>query len=280
MDNFAEKVWFVTGASAGLGRALAERIVERGGRVVATARNKADVNDLAALDEARVATAELDVADSRKVDSAVALAEQRFGRIDTLVNCAGYALLSAMEEASDNEIQAQFEVNFFGAIRVMRAALPLMRRQKSGLIINYSSLAGARSFPGSSLYCATKWALEGLSEGLAQEIRSFGIGVLIVQPGPFRTDFSGRSIGNPASPIAAYSDAAEKRLRSRSNHGRQMGDPRRAADLVIDAALDPNRPLRLLLGSTTLDQAQEALRERLADMERSRAVAPGADFPS
>jgi NAD(P)-dependent dehydrogenase (short-subunit alcohol dehydrogenase family) len=185
MGDLNGKVWFVTGASAGFGRALCERVIHRGGRVMATARNPASLKDLVDHAPDRVAAVILNVVDSQQIAAAVAAATARFGGIDVLVNCAGYGFLSSVEEASDAEIRAQFDVNVFGLINVIREVLPAMRAQRSGKIVNFSSIAGARGFPGSGVYCASKWAVEGVSESLAAELQPFGIGVLSSNPVPF-----------------------------------------------------------------------------------------------
>ena len=279
MGDLADKVWFVTGASVGFGRALCERVIRRGGRLMATARNPASLSDLIDRAPDSSAAAKLDVTDPDQILAAAAAAKARFGCIDGLVNCAGYGFLGAVEEASDAEIRAQFEVNFFGLANVTRALLPSMRAQRSGMIVNFSSIAGACGYPGSGVYCASKWAVEGLSESLAAELEPFGIRVLIVEPGPFRTDFAGRSIAVPARPIGAYAAAAALRDWSASMDGVQPGDPVRAADTVIDTVLDKSPPMRLILGASALETARKASRARMDDVERSREVAAAADFP-
>jgi NAD(P)-dependent dehydrogenase (short-subunit alcohol dehydrogenase family) len=279
MGDLAGKVWFITGASGGFGRALSEQVIRRGGCLMATARNPASLMDL--LDRApdQVAAAKLDVGDADQIAAAVAAAKTRFGRIDVLVNCAGYGFLGAVEESSETEIRAQFEVNVFGLINVTRAVLPSMRAQGSGKIVNFSSIAGACGFPGSGVYCASKWAVEGLSESLSAELQAFGIGVLIVEPGPFRTDFAGRSIAAPAHPIADYAAAAAVRAWSASMDGNQPGDPVRGSNAIIDCVLQESPPMRLILGATALEIALKASRARTDDLERSSGVAAAAEFP-
>ena len=275
------KVWLITGSAAGLGLALAQHVVANGGRVVATARDTAPLAALRASAPDRVELAVLDVCDAAQAASAVALARQRFGRIDVLANSAGYGLLGALEELSAEEIRAQFEVNVMGLVNVTRAALPVMRGGGGGgVIVNFSSIAGILGFPGSGVYCASKWAVEGLSESLAHELAPFGIGVLIVEPGPFRTDFAGRSIRVPATPIADYVNAAETRAWSLSMDGVQAGDPVRAAACIAAAVDDPQRPLRLVLGGDAFTSVHAGVAARLADVERSRTIAATADFPA
>jgi NAD(P)-dependent dehydrogenase (short-subunit alcohol dehydrogenase family) len=240
-------VWFVTGASAGFGWELGKQVIERGGRLVATARNPDTLKGLVALAPERVLAARLDVTRPAQIAEAVAQASARFGRIDVLVNNAGYGFISAIEEAQDAEIRAVFEVNYFGLVAMTRAVQPLMRAQMSGMIVNISSTAGIRGLPGAGYYSSTKWAMEAFSESLAGEMKAFGVRVLIVEPGPFRTDFAGRSISYPSQPMPEYAAQADMRAKTSAGSGKQAGDP---------------------------------VRKRLADMERSRDVAPGADFPS
>ncbi|RJG08270.1 oxidoreductase [Massilia cavernae] len=280
MNDLSNKLWFITGASAGFGRALCEQVIARGGRLLATARDVAALADLAAMAPERVALAPLDVTNPAQIAAAVALAEARFGGIDVLVNNAGYGYLGAIEEASDAEVRAQFDVNFFGLAALTRAVLPSMRARRSGKIINMSSTAGTRGNAGVGYYAASKWAVEALSEALAQEGAPFGIGVLIVEPGPFRTNFSGSAIAHPAHPIPAYEGAAAARAWSASLDGTQAGDPVRAAALIVDTAIQREPPLRLILGRQAFDGACTSIQLRLDDMQRSRTIAPAADFPA
>jgi NAD(P)-dependent dehydrogenase (short-subunit alcohol dehydrogenase family) len=280
LGNLNGKVWFVTGASAGFGRALGERVIDRGGRLMSTARNRASLQDLVDLAPDRVAAVGLDVIDPQQIAAAVAAATSRFGGIDVLVNCAGYGFLGAIEESSDAEIRAQFDVNVFGLINVIREVLPVMRAQRSGKIVNFSSIAGARGFPAAGVYCASKWAVEGVSESLAAELQPFGIGVLIVEPGAFRTEFAGRSIAAPTHPLVDYPAAAAVRAWSASTDGNQPGDPVRGADAIIDTVLQVSAPMRLILGAAAWEVARDAGRARLEDIERSRDLAAAADFPT
>lgn len=280
-DAMNDSVWLITGSSAGLGLALAQRVVADGGRVVATARATAALQALRDSAPDRVELAVLDVCDAAQTERAVAQAMARFGRIDVLVNSAGYGLLGALEECSLDEIRQQLEVNLLGLIGVTRAVLPVMRAGgKGGVIVNFSSIAGILGFAGSSAYCTSKWAVEGLSESLAQELAPFGIGVLIVEPGPFRTDFAGRSIREAEAVIPAYANAAATRAYSASLDGAQSGDPVRAAACIVAAVADPARPLRLILGAGAFEAVHDGLSARMADVERSRTVAAMADFPA
>jgi len=227
------KVWFVTGASTGFGRILCEELLKTDAIVVATARKVADISDLAA-DPSRCRALVCDVTDPVQVEAAIQGALEAFGRIDVLVNNAGYGLIGAVEEVSDQEVRQMFDVNVFGVMNVLRAALPSMRAQRSGHILNISSTAGLLAFAGSATYASTKHALEGLSEGLKYELDPLGIHVTLVEPGPFRTDFAGRSIAFAAKEISDYADTAGKRRVSiRDYNGKQAGDPLKAVQAMM-----------------------------------------------
>ncbi|MGD9661856.1 MAG: oxidoreductase [Porticoccaceae bacterium] len=273
------KVWCITGASTGLGRAISEHVIRRGGFLLATARDPATLRDLVDISPDRTAVAKLDVTSNDDITTAIAFAKNRFGRIDVLVNNAGYGFIGAVEEASDDEIHHQFDVNFFGLVSMTKAVLPLMRAQRSGTIINLSSIAGVRGGSGGGYYSATKWAVEGLSEALAAEGEPLGIRVLIVEPGPFRTDFANRSLAFAQQQISDYQTVAETRQYLANMDGCQEGDPHRAADIIIDTATQPNPPRRLVLGRTTYTAACKALQSRLQDSQRSEPVAALADYP-
>lgn len=279
MGDLDGKVWFVTGASAGFGREIGAQVIARGGRLVATARKPETLDDLVALAPDRVLALRLDVTAQADIDAAVAAATARFGAIDVLVNNAGFGYLAAVEEAQDAEVRHVFETNFFGLAALTRAVLPLMRARRAGTVVNISSTAGVRGLAGVGYYCATKFAVEGLSESLALEMKPFGVRVLIVEPGAFRTDFSGRSITVPATPIADYAEIVTLREKSAAGSGRQPGDPVRGCAAIIDTVMQDDPPLRLVLGTFAFNSGCESLRKRLADMERSRDIAPAVDFP-
>jgi NAD(P)-dependent dehydrogenase (short-subunit alcohol dehydrogenase family) len=275
------KIWFITGASSGFGRAFAEHALARGHDVVATARDVAPLAALAATAPERVLAVTLDVTRPAEAEAAVEAAVARFGRIDVLINNAGYGVVGAFEETSDAELRAQMETNFFGAMNVIRAALPRLRAQKGGAIVNISSLGGQLSFAGFSAYSATKFAIEGVSEALAQEVAPFGIKVLIVEPGQFRTNLAGAGMRHMPV-LEAYRDIiAGTRDFARSMHGTQEGDPRRAAAVIETALEAPNTPLRLQLGADAVEAVRghsEALLKDLATWEalaRSTALQPG-----
>ncbi len=227
-------VWLITGCSTGFGRELASILIGRGYRVAATARDPAKVSDLVAGHGANALALRLDVDKPAEIAAAVEATKQKFGRIDVLVNNAGYGYLSAVEEGEDADIRAMFETNVFGLAAITRAVLPLMRAEKTGAIVNISSQGGFIGFPGTGYYNATKFAVEGLSEALAKEVAPFGIKVLIVEPGPFRTDWAGRSLKTPKHPIEAYTETAVARRNAIHGYsGSQPGDPVRAAEAII-----------------------------------------------
>jgi NAD(P)-dependent dehydrogenase (short-subunit alcohol dehydrogenase family) len=269
------RVWFITGTSSGFGRALTRAVVAHGDRVVATARDLSAIADLVALAPDRVRAAALDVTDGASVGAAVAAGEQFFGRIDVLVNNAGYGLLGALEELSDTDLRSQFETNVFGAIAVTRAVLPIMRRQRSGHIVQMSSVNGVVPGPGGTAYAGSKFALEGMSEALAAEVAHLGIRVTIVEAGPFRTDFSGRSL-RWGQPMADYADLiGPARAASEATHGLQPGDPDRGSQAIIAAVGLDHPPLRLPLGAEAFASIGTYLQSRLGDLVSAAAI--GAD---
>jgi len=276
----AQRVWFITGASTGFGRLLAEEVLKAGGKVVATARKLDNVADLEKKYPQTAQALSLDVTDARQVDSAVAQAFARFGRVDVLVNNAGYGVAGAIEEVSEAEFMPMFETNVFGLLRVTRALLPHLRKQRSGHILNLSSIGGVVAGPGIGFYNATKFAVEGLSEALAAELAPLGIHVTIIEPGPFRTDFLGRSGVVAKTRLPDYDNTAgNMRKYFAENDGKQKGDPLRAVRAMMEVVESPNPPLRLLLGAS----AVQRLRTKLGNWEKEIAawekVTVGADFP-
>jgi len=244
-----DPVWLITGCSTGLGRALAELVAGRGWRLAATARDAGRVADLAAVAEARVLPLALDVTDGRQIAAAVAETLARFGRIDVLVNNAGYGYQSTAEEGEEAEIRAQFEANVFGLFALTRAVLPGMRARRAGRILNVTSMAGLIGMPGSAYYAASKHAVEGFSDALRAEVGPLGIGVTCVEPGPFRTDWAGRSLQQKRTAIADYEATAGRRHdETRARSGRQAGDPRRAGEAMIALAAMADPPRHLPLG--------------------------------
>jgi NAD(P)-dependent dehydrogenase (short-subunit alcohol dehydrogenase family) len=259
MTKWSERNWLITGASTGFGRKLTEAVLARGGRVVATARNPDTLRGLESASGGRVLALPLDVTKAEQMAGVVAKAAA-FGGIDVLVNNAGYGLLGAMEEFSDQEIDAIFDVNFFGAVRLTRAVLPHMRARGSGYIVNFSSISGSFGAPSSSYYSATKFALEGLSEALSQ-------------------DFFGRSIAYAAKAIPQYGVNAAIRGYVGANDGVQPGDPVRASNMIIDAMEGASPPLRLLLGLESYAAVHAALSGRLAEIDAQKDSSLKACFP-
>jgi NAD(P)-dependent dehydrogenase (short-subunit alcohol dehydrogenase family) len=275
-----EKVWFITGCSTGFGRELAKMILDRGYRTVITARDPAKAEDIAKRREKMALVLELDVTDPIEVGAAVSSAEKRFGRIDVLVNNAGIGYFGAAEESEEEEIRRMFEINFFGLTRMTRAVLPIMRRERSGHIVNISSIGGLRSFPTLAYYNATKYAVEGFSEALAIEVAPLGIRVTIVEPSGFRTDWAGRSAAESKNRIADYAPTAGKNLEDlRGYSGKQPGDPVRAAAAIIAAVESPSPPLRLLLGKAALKGARGKLDMLKKDFDAWEKTTVEADFP-
>ena len=280
MSEANAPVWFITGCSTGFGREIALAVLARGWRAVVTARDASKVADLAHGREDRALALALDVDDSAQIERAVAQAEAKFGRIDVLVNNAGYGYLAAIEEGEAADIRAMFDTNVFGLIAMTQAVLPVMRRQRRGHVVNLSSIGGLTSFAATGFYHATKYAVEGLSESLALEVAPLGIHVTIVEPGPFRTDFAGRSIKQSATRIADYdATAGERRRQTEARHGNQQGDPVRAAEAIIAAVESPEPPLHLLLGKPALDLARKKLEALRKDFDAWEATTLGADFP-
>ena len=272
-------VWFITGCSTGFGRELAKHVLEHGYRTVVTARDPADAHRLAAEGEALVL--KLDVTDQGQIDAAIKAAEDRFGRIDVLVNNAGIGYFAAIEEGDDQQVRHLFDVNVFGLSRMIRAALPGMRHRGTGIIVNISSVGGLRSFPSLGYYSATKFAVEGLSEALWQEVEPLGIKVIVVEPSGFRTDWAGRSAEESKLQISAYAaTAGTARSQIRASSGRQPGDPVRAAAAIVEAVESPHPPHHLLLGKDAFTGATEKLEQLRRDFSAWESVTRGADFPS
>ena len=271
-------VWFITGCSTGFGRELAKHVLERGYRTVVTARNPDEVNDLAAIGEALVL--KLDVTDQGEIDAAIKAAEDKFGRIDVLVNNAGIGYFAAVEESEEDQIRKMFEINVFGLSRMMRAVLPGMRNRRKGSIVNFSSIGGLVSFPATGYYHATKFAVEGLSEALWQEVEPLGIKVMLVEPSGFRTDWAGRSANESKRQIDDYAaTAGARRSQSRALSGKQPGDPVRAAHAIVKAIESPNPPHHLLLGNNAYEAATAKLENLRREFSEWEAVSRGADFP-
>lgn len=273
-------VWLITGCSTGFGHELARLLVDRGYRAVITARDKTRLADLASRGGDRVLALDLDVTDNAAITAAVAAAEAKFGRIDVLVSNAGYGYQAAVEEGVEAEIRAQFDANVFGLFALTRAVLPLMRKQRSGHIISITSVAGYVGFPASGYYAASKHAVEGFSDALLAEVQPLGIRVTCVAPGPFRTDWAGRSLRQTQSRIADYADTAGDRMQRVSAYsGTQPGDPARAAAAMIQIAESKTPPRHLVLGAFGLETVTTHLRKSIAEIEAWRDLSLGTDFP-
>lgn len=273
-------VWFITGCSSGFGRALATLVLARGWRAVVTARDAARVADLTHGAADRVLTLDLDVTNAAQIGEAVQQAETRFGAIDVLVNNAGYGYQTSVEEGEDAEIRAQFEANVFGLFATTRAVLPGMRARRRGHILNITSVGGLIGFAASGYYAATKHAVEGWSDSLAAEVQPLGIKVTCIEPGPFRTEWAGRSMKQTPSLIPDYADTAGARLKSTTQaSGSQPGDPVRAARAMIQITESANPPRHLVLGAIGVHVVETKLKATLAEIEAWRETSLGADFP-
>jgi len=277
------RVWFVTGASSGFGRAISEAALEAGDRLMATARNLEQVRDLVERHPGRARTVCLDVTKPGEAKAAADAAVGGFGRVDVLVNNAGYGILGAVEEVSDEEARAVFGTNVFGLLNVTRAVLPVMRRQRSGHVFSMSSMGGFVSGASFGIYNASKFAVEGISEALAEEVRPLGIRVTVVEPGLFRTDFAGRSLAHAERSISDYAEAVEAaRSFTEEVSGCQPGDPRRAARALVEVSRWDDPPFRLPLGTDALEAIRGKLRnvteqlERVEDLSRSTGFEPAA----
>ena len=266
------KVWFITGASRGLGRIWAEAALERGDKVAATARTLADVADLTERFGDAVLPLALDVTDAEQVRQAVPQAHSHFGRLDVVVNNAGYPLIGAVEEASEADVRAEFDTNYFGTLRVIQAALPLLRQQGSGHILGVSSTLGHMASPLIGQYCATKWAVEALHESLAQEVKPFGIKVTLIEPGAYATEF-GKS-AKRTEDMEAYADLRRQVMANLMNIER--GNPQATAEAVLQIVDTEDPPLRFFLGNQNLPQVRAVYADRLATWEAWEGVSNAA----
>ena len=263
------KVWFITGAGRGIGARLAQAALANGDQVVAAARSLEQLQaTFLDADPAQVELVQLDVAQEQQAAAAIESAVARFGRIDVLVNNAAYGLLGNFEELSSQEIDQQFGVNVFGVMHVLRAALPVLRKHRSGHVINISSIAGRTGFDGAAVYCATKYAIEGLGASLALELGKFGIHVTTVEPGFFRTDFLDQSsVRYGAKVIEDYAAHGTVAGAYGAYHGKQLGDPVKLADVVLRLAAMDNPPRHFLAGSDALAMAQAEVDARLSEIQ-------------
>lgn len=272
------KVWLITGSSRGIGRALAEAVLAAGHRLIATARNPKQLSELVERHGDRVRAVALDVTDERAAALAVASAVDTFGRLDVLVNNAGYGDLASIEDTTMKDFRAQIETNLFGVVIVTKAAIPVMRRQGFGHILQFSSIGGRVGPVGRGAYAAAKWGVEGFSEVLAKEVAPFGVKVTIVEPGGFRTDFAGASTTiAPDNPVYAATVGKVARFQ-REYNGAQPGDPAKAAAAILRVTSADDPPLRLLLGSDAVRAADEAAKARIESDNKWRELSESTDF--
>ena len=276
-----KKVWFITGCSTGFGRELAKQVLELGHKAVVASRKTDDVADIVTDYPDTSIAVKLDVTNSDEIKSSVEEAIKKFGQIDVLVNNAGIGYFGAIEESEDDEVRRMFEINFWGLANMTKAVLPLMRKQRSGNIVNIASIGGLVGFPAVGYYNATKFAVDGFSDALSKETAPLGIKVTVVCPSGFRTDWAGRSANNSKIVIDDYKTTAETNKNTiRGYSGKQPGDPVRAAKAIIDAVESENPPLHLLLGAAALKGARNKLEVLKKDFDTWEDTTTGADFPT
>eukprot|EP01132_Coremiostelium_polycephalum_P013849 gene13849-16843_t len=276
-----KKVWFVTGASKGLGVTLVKELLKEGHRVAATSRNAEDLQLAIGENTENFLPLAMDLKNERQVALALKTSHTYFGKLDVVVNNAGYGLVGSLEELSDGESHENFEVNVFGTLNVIRKAMPYFRKQRSGHIINISSIGGfTGNFPGFGIYCATKFAIEGLSEALAAEVKPFGVQATIIAPGYFRTNFlAPDSLQVPENEILEYKEVRDtQRLHQHEIDGKQAGDPVKAAKVMIKIGGEPNAPLRLFLGEDAYQLAQEKISSLTLELEKWKELTLSTAF--
>jgi NAD(P)-dependent dehydrogenase (short-subunit alcohol dehydrogenase family) len=273
------KTWFITGVSSGFGRALAQTLISRGERVVGTLRNEEQRVEFNKLSDGRSFGCLLDVRSHDDVRRVVAQIEEEVGPIDVLVNNAGYGYEGSVEEATPEAVRAQFDVNLFGAISVLQAVLPFMRKRRAGHILNVTSMGGLMTFPGVGVYNASKFALEGINEALASEVKQFGIKVIAIEPGAFRTDWAGRSMTRAGRTIDEYDALLAPISATRvARSGKQPGDPARAALAMIKVVEAENPPVHLLLGTDAVKFVREKIATLTSEIDEWEKVSVSTDF--
>jgi NAD(P)-dependent dehydrogenase (short-subunit alcohol dehydrogenase family) len=271
--------WLITGCSSGLGRHLAQAVLSAGFNAVVTARSAAAVQDIISAYPKTALAVMLDVTDKDAVARAVRLAEERFGAVDVLVNNAGHGYRAAVEEGDDGDAADLFATNFFGPLSMIKAVLPGMRARRHGTIVNITSIAARLAMPGSGLYSATKFALEGLSDALRKEVAPLGIKVLVVEPGAFRTDFTGRSLQGTATIISDYAaTSGPRRKENDKTYGTEPGDPQKAARTIIDVVQGQSLPVRLLLGSDAVKIVGAEVEAQRNEIAEWKTVSMSTDF--
>ena len=279
-ESSASRVWFITGCSSGFGLLLAHELLRRGDRVIATARDASKLDDLLTLYPDTARTFMLDVTKPAEIESVARLALTAFGHVDVLVNNAGYGVNGAIEEVSEDEFEHMFQTNIYGLIRTTRAFLPHFRQRRTGHIFNLSSIGGLIGGAGWGFYNTTKFAVEGFSEALAGEMKPLGVHVTVIEPGPFRTDFLGRSGKLAATELPEYAQTAGKaREYLRTQAGKQHGDPQKAVEAIIAVADSPEPPLHLILGKIALTRFRDKLALWQREIAAWEPVTIDADFP-
>jgi NAD(P)-dependent dehydrogenase (short-subunit alcohol dehydrogenase family) len=276
------KIWFVTGASKGLGLTLVQKLLANGISVAATSRNLEDLKKAVGNDSPQFLALATDLKNESSIQEAIEKTVAHFGRVDVIVNNAGYGLVGSVEELSDQEVRENFEINVFGVFTVIRKAMPYLRAQRSGHILNISSIGGFMGgFPGFGAYCATKFAVNGLSESLAEEVRAFGVHVTVVEPGYFRTSFlTDSSIGTPKTEIADYKEVRDSQNAHQNEiNGKQPGDPERAADAMIRIVSEANPPMNLFLGSDAFAVANGKIAAVQKELQDWKELTVSTDFP-
>ncbi|RZS72293.1 short-subunit dehydrogenase [Pseudobacter ginsenosidimutans] len=279
--NMKNKVWFVTGASKGLGLSLVKELLNKGYNVAATSRNLAELGNAVGNNSQSFLPLQMDLVDTASVAQGIQKTIDQFGRIDVIVNNAGYGLVGAIEELTDEETRLNFDVNVFGTLNVLRAALPYMRKQGSGHILNVASVGGlVGTFPGFGIYCATKFAMHGFSESLSAELKEFGIHVTVVSPGYLRTNFLGAgSLIVPKNEIQEYSSVRNAQNNHQHNiNGAQPGDPDKAASVIIEVASQQQPPLHLYLGADAYGLVESKLKDVKEEMEKVKALATSINY--
>jgi len=279
MQNQIQKTWFVTGASKGLGLALVKQLLEAGQKVAATSRNSNDLTKAVTTTNSNFLPLQTNLADDTSVKEAITKTVAAFGTIDVLINNAGYGIGGSLEELSDTEVRTSFDVNVFGTINTIRHTLPYMRQQRSGHIINISSIAGFAAAVGWAPYAATKFAIMGLTEVLAADVKPFGINATVVAPGAFRTSFlTDDSLALPENPITEYQDIRASHERYKGFDGQQAGDPEKAAAVMIEVGFNPNPPVHLFLGTDAYQRALTKIETLTAEIESLKDVSASTDY--
>ncbi|HWV71308.1 MAG TPA: SDR family oxidoreductase [Pseudosphingobacterium sp.] len=275
------QVWYITGASKGLGLALAKKLLSEGYKVAATSRNKQELESAVGANNNTFLPLAVNLTDENSVKQSIRETVEHFGRIDVVVNNAGYGLAGALEELSDSEVRGNFDINVFGSLNVIRQSLPYMRKQQSGHIFNISSVGGfTGGFPGFGIYCATKFAVHGFTESLAHEIKDFGLFATLVMPGYFRTNFlSGTSLNVPQNEISEYTTVrAVQNAHTNDYNGNQAGDPDKAAEVLIEVSQMEQPPIHLFLGQDAYDLADVKISAVKADMDTVKDLATATGF--